>query len=514
MRRKLGFFELVLSIFLVLISSIAWSAEIRIIHINDFHGYAEGYMKAGSHRVLGGASYLAGLIEELRVEKSSLLLSAGDMIQGHIWANLFEGESVIELMNAIKFDAMVVGNHEFDFGVEVLRRRVSEAQFPVLGANVEGTDFLKPYVIKEIGGVRVAIIGVVTESTPVSTHPKNVKGLRFLSPEDTVKKYMSELKDRAEVFIVLSHLGFHRDRLLAENVKGIHIIIGGHSHTKVDKPHVVNQTIITQAWEHGKAIGVLDIEVKNRKIVKHEGRLIIVEPNHSKEHKQVREIVEKYNRRISSILDEKIGHAEEDLDGENVRRAETNLGNLIADIIRETASADLAIINGGGIRRGIKRGDIKVKDVYTVLPFNNYIIALRLKGYEIKEALEHGVSAQEEGGGRFPQVSGVRFTYDPKAKVGSRVKEVYIGDSPIELEREYTVAINDFLAAGGDGYSVFSRVLSSSMDYQSGGEFLGSDRVVYFDSGRHIRDVVVSYIRDKGKVSPKIEGRIRALSSQ
>ncbi len=153
---------------------------IRILHVNDFHGFAEPYKPLGSNELLGGISFLASKVDELRREKPSLLLSAGDMIQGNNWANLFQGESVIELMNAMRFDAMEVGNHEFDFGQDVLKKRISEAKFPILGANVIGIEGLKPFVIKEVNGVKIAIIGVVTEDTAITTHPKNVVGLNFL----------------------------------------------------------------------------------------------------------------------------------------------------------------------------------------------------------------------------------------------------------------------------------------------------------------------------------------------
>src|SRR4030043_426170 len=158
--------------------------QIRILHVNDFHGFAEPYKPIGSDEMLGGIANLAARVEELRKEKLSLLLSAGDMIQGNNWTNLFQGESVMELINEMRFDAMVLGNHEFDFGQDVLRKRISEAKFPVLGANVEGIEILKPYVMKEVGGIKVAIIGIVTDDTPVSTHPRNVVGLKFISPED------------------------------------------------------------------------------------------------------------------------------------------------------------------------------------------------------------------------------------------------------------------------------------------------------------------------------------------
>ena len=186
----------VLFIFLFITFANGQPAEIRILHVNDFHGFAEPYKPLGSDELLGGIPYLAAKANELRKEKPSLLLSAGDMIQGNNWANLFQGESVIGWMNEMRFDAMVLGNHEFDFGQEVLKKRISEARVPILGANVEGLGHLKPYVIKELKGIRVALIGIVTEDVPLSTHPRNVANLKFISPIETVGKYIRELKRR------------------------------------------------------------------------------------------------------------------------------------------------------------------------------------------------------------------------------------------------------------------------------------------------------------------------------
>ncbi len=485
--------------------------EIRLLHINDFHGFAEPYKPLGSDQMLGGISYLSGVANKLRKEKPTLLLSAGDMIQGNNWANLSQGESVIELMNIMKFDAMVTGNHEFDFGQEVLKKRVSEARFPVFGANVEGLDILKPYVIKELGGVRIAIIGIVTEETPVSTHPKNVTGLRFNSVEETVKKYIKELKEKSDIIIVLSHIGHYADRILAEKVKGIDVIIGGHSHTKVEKPVLIGKTIIVQAWEHGKALGVLDLTVEDKKIVNFEGRLEEIKPEPDKKDKAVQIIVENYQKRIDSVLNEIIGKADMDLDGENVRKKETNLGNLIADIMRETSGADVTIINGGGIRTSIKKGEVRIKDVYSVLPFDNYIVAIKLTGRQIREALEHGVSAIEEGAGRFPQVSGLRFSFSLSTKAGSRIKEVFIAGKQIESDREYIVATNDFLAAGGDGYKAFGEALKSSKDFSITGGALKGEKLVYNDSSRWLRDIVIGYLKEKKRIAPKVEDRIKEL---
>ncbi|MCX8023005.1 MAG: 5'-nucleotidase C-terminal domain-containing protein [Syntrophorhabdaceae bacterium] len=485
--------------------------EIRILYVNDFHGFAESHRTLGSEKLSGGAQYLAGMVKRLRSEKETLLLSAGDMIQGNNWANLTEGKSVIELMNEMKFDAMVVGNHEFDFGKENLKKRVSEARFPVLGANVVGLDLLKPYLIKEMAGIKVAIIGITTDDTPLSTHPKNVFGFKFLPAKDTVEKYLQVLKGRADIIILLSHIGFSADRSIAERVKGIDVIVGGHSHTRLEKPLLVGHTIVVQAWEHGKALGVLDLTVENGKIIRFRGHLEEISPEIGVKDDSIKSLVDKYGEIIDRTLGETIGRTLCDLDGENVRRKETNLGNFIADIIRDRAGTDIAITNGGGIRIGIKKGEIKIKDIYSILPFDNYIVAIKMPGKKIKEVLEHGVSAVPEEAGRFPQISGMKFTYDPKAPTGSRIREIYIGDKPLESEKEYSVATNDFMAAGGDGYKTFLEVVASSKDYALSAGMIKDGKVLYSDAGRYLRDIVVQYIKKRKVIEPKTEERIKEV---
>lgn len=482
--------------------------EIRILHVNDFHGFAEAYKPLGSDELLGGIAYLAAKANELRKEKPSLLLSAGDMIQGNNWANLFQGESVIEWMNEMRFDAMVLGNHEFDFGQEVLKKRISEARFPILGANVEGVERLKPYVIKELKGIKVALIGVVTEDVPLSTHPRNVAGLNFISPMKIIEKYIKELKNKVDVMVVLSHSGHPADRMLAEKVEGIDVIVGGHSHTKITKPVKVGNTIIVQAWEHGKALGVLDFTIKDGKVIRSEGRLEEIKPEEGREDRATLALLNKYKGKMDAVLNEKIGEAEVDLDGENVRKRETNLGNFIADIMRRISGADITLINGGGIRTSIKKGEVRVKDVYSVLPFDNYIVAIKLTGQQIREALEHGVSAVEDEEGRFPQVSGLTFTYSPSEKRGSRIKEISVVGHSIDFDREYVVATNDFLAAGGDGYQAFREAIKSSRDFSVMGGMMKGEKVVYSDSGRWLRDVVLEYIKELKRIAPTVEGRI------
>jgi len=511
MKKRTAIFCLSLFLFLLTPFAFGQQAEIRILHINDFHGFAESDQPLGSDSLLGGIPYLAARVNELRKEKPSLLLSAGDMIQGDNWANLFRGESVIEWMNAVRFDAMVVGNHEFDFGQEVLKKRISEAGFPILGANVEGLGVLKPYVIEELKGVRIALIGIVTQDVPLSTHPRNVAGLRFADPVQTAERYVGELRRKADVVVLLSHIGFSADRALGEKVKRIDVIVGGHSHTKVTKPVSVGKTLIVQAWEHGKALGVLDLVLKDGKVIGFEGHLEEIRPEEGREERASVAILKKYKERVEAVLSERIGETEVDLDGENVRARETNLGNFISDIMRQASGADVTLVNGGSIRTSIKKGEVRMKDVYSALPFDNYIVAIRLTGRQLKEALEHGVSAVEEREGRFPQVSGLVFNYSPSGERGSRIREISVAGRPIDLDREYTVATNDFLAAGGDGYRAFGEAIESSRDFSAVGGMMKGGKVVYSDSGRWLRDVVAEVIKERKRIAPRTEGRIAEI---
>jgi 2',3'-cyclic-nucleotide 2'-phosphodiesterase (5'-nucleotidase family) len=490
----------------------AEGATIRLLHVNDIHGFAEPYTPYEAKEPMGGVAWLAAKAGSLRKEKPTLFLAAGDVIQGNNWTNLSRGRSSVELLNMVGLDALVVGNHEFDFGQEVLKTRISEARFPVLAANVEGFDVLRPYVIRELDGVRVAILGIVTDDTPVATHPKNVAGLTFRPAAETVIRYLPELRRQASLIVVLSHLGYAADRKLAEQAPGIDVIVGGHSHTRVDSPTRIGNTVIVQAWEHGKTLGVLDITLDNGKIVSFDGRLEDIRPDRGQPDPDVLSLVQKYRREADAVLEGKAGETGVDLDGENVRKRETNLGDLVADVIRDVSGADAAIINGGGIRASIAKGAILVKNVYTVLPFDNYIVAIRLSGSRIRQALEHGVAGVETRAGAFPQVSGLSFVYDPTAPAGSRVREVLIGGKPLDPDREYSVATNDFLAAGGDGYTAFGDAVKSSADFAVIGGTMKGEKLVFSDSGRWLRDVVIEWLRGKKKIEPVVENRIREVN--
>jgi 2',3'-cyclic-nucleotide 2'-phosphodiesterase (5'-nucleotidase family) len=369
-------------------------------------------------------------------------------------------------------------------------------------------DGFKPYAIKEVGGVRVGFLGVVAEDTPLITHPNNVAGLRFGPVREAVEKYLPEVRAKSDIVVVLSHIGYPADRMLAETVRGIDIIIGAHSHTKVVDPSRIGDTLIVQAWEHAKALGVVDITLEGGRIKSAKGRVEEIKPVEGLGDKAVEAIVLKYKQVVDATLNQVIGTAGVDLDTEDIRRSETNLGNLIADIIRDVSNADAALINSGAIRTSIPKGEIRAKDIYSAVPFDNYIVAIRVKGGRIREALEHGYSAVEKGVGGFPQVSGILLKYDLSMPPGSRVTEIHIKGRLLDPDEEYTVATIDFIASGGDGYKAFGDAIQSSRDYTVVGGAMKGEKVVYSDPGTWLRDIVIQWIQSRKSVSPQVEGRM------
>jgi len=495
-------------ILMVLTSAVAAASEplvvpgkptfITILHTNDFHGR------------LDQSARIATLVKGIRESAPGivLLLDAGDAIHGTVLSNLFYGEPVIEVMNAMGYDAMEIGNHEFNYGQEVLAERRDQAYFPLLAANIvvtatgETPPFCEPYITKVVEGKRVAIFGLITPDTPIVTHPKNVIGLTFLDPIETAAKLVPKLRPNADLIIALTHIGYDMDRQLAEEVGGIHVIVGGHSHTKIEVPERVGNeggnAIIVQAWENGKVLGRLDLEMRGKAIVRFSGGLIPVTAD-VLEDPDVKAIIGPYAVKLEEMMAEVVGSTSVPLEGSRplIRSQETNLGNLVADMMRWAAGPDvqIALMNGGGIRwhRLFPAGPITRGNVYELLPFANTLVMMDLTGAQIKQALENGVSQREYLAGRFPQVSGLKFTFDPTKPAGSRVVDVWVGDEPLDETAIYRVATNDFLAAGGDGYTALTQ---------------GTN---FVDTGVYLMDYMVEYLKEFSPVSPVVEGRIVPL---
>ena len=493
----LRFFLCILILFLVVSSPQARESaviDLTILHINDFHGNLLSKPGKEGKPGTGGMAWIAKMVSDERAKnpEGTLLLSAGDMFQGTPISNLFHGKSVIEVMNRMGFDAMTLGNHEFDWGMEAFNEMRAAASFPFLSANiVDGKGRLlpgvKPYIIIRKKGLKIAVIGMTTPETHYASKPGNLKGYRVIPVEKILPAMIEKVrKEGAGTVIVLSHMGLDEDREIASAVKGIDLIVGGHSHTEVKRPVVVDNTIIVQAGYYGQKLGVMKISVDTAsgKIVQYPERRILRKVKagpHDPYDTAVAAIIKKYDDQIREEFGRVVGETLVDL---AKRPYESNLGNLVCDAMRKATGADVAIQNNGGIRTTIPKGKITLEQVYMLLPFDNNLMTMNLTGAQISGILEQ--NAKTEG---MLQVSGLKVVYNLAAPEGTRVQALSIGGKPVEHSRHYRVTTNDFLAAGGDRFGIFRD---------------GKNAVI----GDTVRDAFLDYLKQKSPVFPKTEGRI------
>jgi len=489
-------------VLLILLSGNSFASEqsivsLKIIHLNDLHGHLEPAVDKTTSppSMTGGAAYFGAMVlrEKSANPEGSILLAAGDMFQGTPISNVFRGKPVIEIMNYLGFDAMELGNHEFDWGWPELQKMIALARFPYLAANIvnkngSAAPGIKSFISLERKGLKIAVIGIITPETPFTTNPKSIKDFKFREPEKVLPDLISGArKGGAKLIIVLSHCGLDRDRAIAQRVPGVDVIIGGHSHTVVTPPVIEGKTIIVQAGSWGNYLGVLDLELDASS-----GRVIQYSRNNLKAvtagqyslfDANIDGMVQKYHEKIKKEFSRVVGETKTDL----LRSPdmESNLGDLICDAMRKEAGAQVAFYNSGGIRANIFKGKIRLEQAYETLPFDNLIVSMDLTGRQIKEIMEH--SASREFG--ILQISGMEVKINPENPKGKRVVEAQINGRILSPDRLYRVATNEFLAAGGDRYVSFKQ----------------GKNIAYGDD---IREIFVRYLERTSPVSPRVEGRI------
>jgi 2',3'-cyclic-nucleotide 2'-phosphodiesterase (5'-nucleotidase family) len=487
-----------LSCFSLGLAQTAEQIELTVLHVNDLHGYVlpRKDKSIDDQALIGGAAYLARMIQDQTAKnpEGTLLLSAGDMFQGTPVSNVFRGQPVIDLMNLLQFDAMALGNHDFDWGQDILKSLSFSATFPFLSANIRDRQGLLPtgigaYTLAMRKNLKIAIVGVTTPDTAYTTKPTHVRGLTFLDPVEMLPGVLAEVRDKgAALVIVLSHLGFDADQDLAQKVAGIDVIVGGHSHTAVVDPVAVGQTIIVQAGCYGTYLGVLQlrIEPETGRIMEYTGKnelkTVFAGAGDAKDDR-IDSLINKYNDQIKAEFGRVVGETSVDL----VRRryGESNIGNLICDALRESINAEIAFQNGGGIRTDIATGKITMEQLFTLLPFDNISIAMDLTGRQILEVLEQSGTLQHE----ILQVSGMTVTYDLTRPPGARIVSATVGGKPLDAGAKYRVATNDFLAAGGDKFLIFKE----------------GKNVIY---GEPFKNLLVAYLQKHIPVNPRVENRI------
>lgn len=512
--------------------------DLTVMHTNDTHSYLEK------------APYYATAVKEVRAQsQNSILLDAGDVFSGDLYFNLFEGQASLEMMEYLGYDAMTFGNHEFDLGAtedghKALADFVKNASFPLVSANVDfsadslfdglqSNTYASKYkdghiyngVVLNVNGHEVGVFGLTTEETPDIS---SVGSVEFSNYINAAKKAVNAFEDMGvDKIIALSHIGFEdaakydNDKLLAKYVEGLDIIVGGHTHLSVPEPFLSEEfdspTVIVQAFEYGKALGLLDVTFNAMgEVTLYNGGLINTDPDGFPEKSTIEpdagatEIVKKYKKDVDALKETATGASNEvTLDGEraNVRTKETNLGNLITDGMLAKAKeykpeTAIAFQNSGGIRTSIEAGEITYGDVLTVMPFGNALAIMDLTGAEILEALEHSVSEAPKASGAFLQVSGMKFEYDSSKPAGERVTKVEVleGEEYVALDeaKNYAVATNAFTMKGGDGYEVFENAYNDGRGSEPG--------IVDYES-------FIDYILTLEDVNSEVEGRILDIAT-
>lgn len=477
--------------------------KLSIMHVNDTHARVDMLPKL-----------MTAVNEQRTKTPDALLLHAGDIFSGTLYFNEFKGQADLPLLNALKFDAITLGNHEFDLGDsddghKALADFIKAVQFPVLTANVDFTkDSLftgmfsdlvssepengKIYagMIKEVNGEKVGIFGLTTAETKDISSPGSVAFENYI---DEAKKAVKAFEDKGvDKIIALTHIGFDdnsaydNDQILAKSVPGIDIIVGGHSHTELKEPFVVDTntvgekkdtTLIVQAYQYTDFLGTLDVEFDEQGVItKHAGQLIKVAD--FADDAEGLKLLAPFKEKVDAISSAEIGvtlteelvnprKSEDSLI--SVRNSETALGNIITDGMLAKAKnytdkkVIMALQNGGGIRAAIPAGNVTTGQVMTVLPFGNTLSLVELTGADIKAAFENSVKDTPEEHGRFLHISGGKLTYDSSKEVGSKVVSVQYYDETtstyvdLKDDETYVIATNAFTAKGQEGYTTFEK---------------------------------------------------------
>jgi len=473
--------------------------RLTVLATSDFHGALESrYKDPDSGRGLGGAAELAAVVarERARNPDGTVLVDAGDTIQGTALSNLTHGATSIDFFNFLAPDASVIGNHEFDWGVETLRQRIEEAHFPFLLANVETRAtgerpaWAHPYRIVERRGVRIAIIGVVTETLANETLPQNVTAYRFTDPVAEARELVGELvPSRADLAVVVCHCGLSEGDIFGTEVKElaaalprVAVIVAGHTHER--HAERISGVPVVQAGASGRYVGRVDLlfDPRGRVVRSTEIEVLPVYADSLPPDPEVERRVEGYHEEVETVLAEEIGRAAVDLDQEPDE--ECRLGDLLTDVIRERFGVDMAFQNALGVRAPIAAGTVRFSDVYQALPFDNTVVLMELTGAQIERMLSEADAAN-----RVLFVSGLRYAIDPSRPAGERVTVV----TEIQQERTYKVAVNNYMAQGGENLSVLEAIHGT-------------------DTGVVLRDVLADYFREQARagvaVSAELDGRI------
>lgn len=434
------------------------ATTITILHTNDMHAnfvpHEATWMRETPKPMVGGFTELEFKVDSIRkVRPNVLLLDAGDVMTGNPITDReykgAEGGILFEMMNLIKYDAWTIGNHEFDISQENLKALIRIARFPALSANLVNDKGEFPfnnreYIIVNKGGLRIGMFGLILQSLAGMVLPDNVKGIRVLSPVETAQKVIDKMSAETDLIIALTHQGADNDSVLAANVRGLDIIVGGHSHTRLTKPKVVNDVVIVQAGRYCENLGELEVTVENGKITKFNGKLIQLWPGENRPATQLSTLVDSMQREIENEYNEVIAHLAVDW---TRLRGDSNIGQFIADAQREAALADVAFMNVSGIRSNVSAGPLTKQTLFQVLPFRNMLTTFQLSGKQLKKVVLHSMKVEES-----LVFSGIEATLRKLPNGTFELASIRIGGKPVDDERMYSCAMSDFMVGQAKKY--------------------------------------------------------------
>ena len=500
------------------------SYELTIMHTNDVHGHHEPQRNGD-----GGAARQATVVQQIRAEGgNSLLLDAGDRFTGTLFHVQHRGQDSVQIMNAIGYDAIVLGNHEFNEGSEKLAEFVQALDLPTVSANIDFSEdpylagLVAPSIVLDVGGESIGIIGLTTPETVILNLPSKDLVFHDNLAEITQAQVDSLSAQGINKIVLLSHLGYAPDLEVAQAVSGVDIVIGGHTNTFLSNtyagalgeyPTVLESAngepvLVVQANTKTIHLGRLDVEFDGAGILTDWDGDAILLSRYISPDPAVGQLIADLAAPIAELTSQPVGETSVALTGTSPRLCrieECLLGNVITNAMLENTGADIVIQNGGGIRADIAQGAVSLGDVLNVLPFGNLISTLELTGADVMAALENGVSqvAVDDNGnplvdgaaGRFPQVAGMRFTFDATQEAGSRIVSAEVmsdGEfSVLDPAAVYRVATNDYMRSGGDGYAI---LVTNAMNP--------------YDQGSPLDQVVADYIAANSPLSVALEGRI------
>ncbi|HND68951.1 MAG TPA: bifunctional UDP-sugar hydrolase/5'-nucleotidase, partial [Candidatus Obscuribacter sp.] len=458
---------------------------LTILHTNDLHSHAEPFLERGKN--VGGMARIAHLLRKLKKEnKNCLTIDAGDIFQGTPLFTRYKGEVEVELLNKLGYDLYTIGNHEFDEGGINLADKLARARFDVICANLDAAQLpalarvMKPSVIKELGDskVKVGFVGAITpdieslsmrrDGARLKRDATKAKEAAWLAP---IQEEVSKLKDQGiDKIILVTHCGVDYDKVIAENIAEVDAIIGGHSHSRLSEPVLVNRgeagpCLIVQTGSYGRSLGQLQLTFdKNGSVLPEKSKYRLLAVNDRlPEEPDVKAYIDKMAEPLKILKETVLTRADGNFDNSwRLYRHDSALGDLIADAFLDAGQSQgvqVAMENRGGIRSFIDRGPITLEKIEEILPFDNHLACATVTGKSLLRNLEHSVAGSL--GGRFLDVSGIKFAYDIEKAPGSRIVFALVKDKEgnwkrVEDTATYRIGMTDYSFNGGEGYDFSS----------------------------------------------------------